>query len=97
MTGKTEENKKVQQEVPKGLYGPRKWLLKESQAPQSGAKACGGWCQTAPGGAVLCHLGHRIKLECSEPFAQKTLYYGSFPDCETSHRQKCLVWFFFYI
>jgi len=53
VTGKTEKNGTEQQEVLRGLCGPRKWLLKESQVPQSGAKACGswchGWCQTALG------------------------------------------------
>lgn len=53
VTGKTEENGKDQQEVLKGFYGPQKWLLKESHVPQSGAKACGGWCQTALG---LCYV-----------------------------------------
>lgn len=55
------------------------------------------WLVSDCSGAVLCHLGHLIKLECPEPFAQRTLHYGLFPDCETSHMQKCLVWFFWFL
>lgn len=53
VTRKTSENGIEQQEVLSGLYGSQKWLLKEFHVPQSGAQACGGWCQTVLG---LCYV-----------------------------------------